>query len=252
MILVRINMNYIPAENRTYKIFVDFDGTISRQDIGENMFLRFGDPAEANRIIERWIKNEISSTESWKLLCATVKNFDVTEFELFLDEIEIDEGFVEFEKFCVKNKINIYILSDGLDYYITRFLSKFGLNHLTVYSNQLKFGEENKLIPSFPYSDEECTKCANCKRNHIISNSSDEDFTIYIGDGYSDTCPAQYVDFIFAKNSLLKYCEKERISYYPFGNFKEVRFRIEEMLKKRRLRKRHQAQLKRREVYLQG
>ena len=45
---------------------------------------------------------------------------------------------------------------------------------------------------------------ANCKKNHIINHSSDDDITIYIGDGNSDKDAAQYCDFIFAKNDLLK------------------------------------------------
>jgi len=116
----------------------------------------------------------------------------------------------------------------------------------------LTFDSEKNLIPKFPFTDEECKICANCKRNHILNNSSEDDYTIYVGDGYSDTCPAQFVDFIFAKNSLLKFCEKERISYFPFSNFYDVTKRIDEMRNKKRLRKRHQAFLKRKEVYQQG
>ena len=59
-------------------------------------------------------------------------------------------------------------------------------------------------------------KCANCKRNHILNSSSDDDITIYIGDGWSDTCAAEHCDFIFAKKSLLKYCEAKWISILPF------------------------------------
>ncbi|MCK5085877.1 MAG: 2-hydroxy-3-keto-5-methylthiopentenyl-1-phosphate phosphatase, partial [Melioribacteraceae bacterium] len=112
--------------------------------------------------------------------------------------------------------------------------------------------ENNNLIPQFPYTDEECKICANCKRNHILNNSSDDDFTIYIGDGLSDTCPAQFVDFIFAKRSLLKFCEKNRISYFPYNNFYDIKNRLDELMKKKRIKKRHQAELKRREVYIQG
>lgn len=252
MRLKQINMRYIPAEERVYKVFVDFDGTITQQDVGEHMFLKFGDADEAKEIIRRWIDKEITSTESWILLCKTVKNFDADKFDDFLNEIRIDTAFKKFEEFCTDNKIDMFVLSDGLDYYIKRVLRKNNLEHLKVYSNKLEFDDELNLIPKFPFTDEECKQCANCKRNHILSNSSDEDYTIYIGDGYSDTCPAQFVDFIFAKHSLLKFCERERISYFPFNNFEEVRIRLEELIKKRRIRKRHQAQLKRKEVYQRG
>jgi len=238
--------------NRNYKVFVDFDGTITKQDVGENMFLKFGDAGEAQKIIDRWISNEITSIDTNNLLCETVKNFNPVLFDEFLSTIEIEESFFEFVKFCEVNRIELYVVSDGMDYYIDKLMIRENLNHLTVYSNKLSLDDNGNIIPAFPYTDEECNLCGNCKRNHILNHSSEEDITVYIGDGFSDTCPAQHVDFIFAKKSLLKFCEKNRISYYPFNNFDDVIPRMEELLSKKRIKKRHQAELKRKEVFQQG
>jgi 2-hydroxy-3-keto-5-methylthiopentenyl-1-phosphate phosphatase len=60
-----------------------------------------------------------------------------------------------------------------------------------------------------------------------------------------------YCDFVFAKDNLLKYCEKERIPFFPFKNFKDVQHIMMKLLSKKRLKKRHQAELKRREAYVQ-
>ncbi len=236
---------------KVFKIFVDFDGTISQRDIGEEMFLKFGDPEEARRIIEKWINLEITSVDTWTQLCATIKNFDENKFDEFLSEIDIDPTFKPFVEYCNKNNFEIFILSDGLDYYIKRILEREGLSHIKTYTNKLTFNED-KLIPEFPHTDEECKQCANCKRNHVINHSADDDYTIYIGDGYSDACPVQYCDFIFAKKSLLKFCELNRISFSPYKNFNDVRRKLDALREKKRLKKRHQAELKRREVYLQG
>ncbi len=46
---------------RTFKIFVDFDGTITKQDIGESMFLKFGSPVKAQTIIDDWINKKIKA-----------------------------------------------------------------------------------------------------------------------------------------------------------------------------------------------
>lgn len=238
-------------KDKIFKIFVDFDGTISQQDIGEKMFLEFGDAEEAQRIIERWIRNEITSVDTWQQLCATVQNFNEEKFAAFLDSIEIDPTFKAFVAYCDTNNFELMILSDGLDYYIEKFLKREGLGHIKAYTNKLTF-EGSNLVPQFPHTDEECKQCANCKRNHVINNSSDDDYTVYIGDGYSDACPVQYCDFIFAKKSLLKFCEINRISYSPFKNFNDVRRKLDELNSRNRLKHRHQAELKRREVYLQG
>jgi 2-hydroxy-3-keto-5-methylthiopentenyl-1-phosphate phosphatase len=239
-------------QEKRFKVFIDFDGTITATDVGEAMFLEFGDADRANQIIKSWMNNEITSKQTWLQLCKTVKNYDEDRFFSFIDKIQVDPTFYDFEKFCESNNIEMFVLSDGLDIYINRILNNSSLSHLKVYSNYLMIDEQNNLIPSFPFPDEECDKCANCKRNHILDNSSDDDFTIYIGDGFSDTCPAQYCDFIFAKRSLLKYCEINRISFFPFNNFVDVMDRLNQLLNKKRLKKRHQADLKRKRVYLQG
>jgi len=143
------------------------------------------------------------------------------------------------------------VVSDGFDLYINRILEREGLSFLKVFSNKLSI-ESGNIIPHFPYTDEECRICANCKRNHIINNSGDLEFNVYIGDGQSDNCPAQFCDLIFAKNSLLKFCEINRITFSPYGNFNDVKDKLVLLKNKKRLKKRFQASLKRSEVYIQG
>jgi 2-hydroxy-3-keto-5-methylthiopentenyl-1-phosphate phosphatase len=118
------------------------------------------------------------------------------------------------------------------------------------YSNKLFVSDNGKLKTEYPHYDSEFPTSANCKRNHILNHSSDDDYTIYIGDGNSDKDAAQYCDFIFAKNDLLKYCSKEKIGFYPFKDFNDVTNKISELLSKKNLKKRHQAELKRKSAYI--
>ncbi len=238
--------------NSSFKIFVDFDGTISKTDVGEAMFLQFGDAEKSKVWIDKWLDQKLNSVELWKLLCSTIKEFDEKKFDEFLCGIQIDPGFKKFVNFCQAEAFELRILSDGLDYYIQNILRREGLGHLEVYSNRLTFGEEKNLIPLFPFTDEECTRCANCKRNHVLNFSSEEDYSFYIGDGNTDICPSQFCDFIFAKNSLLKYCEVNRITYFSYSTFDDITKKIIKLTEKKRLKKRHQAELKRKEVFIQG
>lgn len=237
---------------KQFKIFVDFDGTITKEDIGEVMFLKFGDAQKAKQIVNDWINQKINARQSWQMLCKTIKNLDLKKFDDFILESQIDESFKNFVNYCNKNNYELRILSDGLDYYINKILSKENLSQLEVYSNKLIFDNQGNLIPVFPFTDEECTRCANCKRNHVLNYSGEEEYSVYIGDGYSDVCPAQYCDFIFAKKSLLKYCEINRITYFPYSNFNDIINKLEELKNKKRLKKRFQALLRRKEVFIQG
>lgn len=239
-------------KNNSFKIFVDFDGTISQKDVGEEMFYRFGDTEKANEIAAKWMNYSIKATDAWIQTCNTIKDFSHEKFDAFLSEIEIDTGFKKFVEWCGENGYDLRVVSDGYDYYINKFLSREGLGHVITHSNVLTFGSNNELKPVFPFTDEECTKCANCKRNHILEHSGDDDFTVYVGDGFTDFCAAQFCDFIFAKRNLLKYCEINRITYFPYESFNDVLNKLIELKEKKHLKKRHQAELKRREVFIQG
>lgn len=235
-----------------FKIFVDFDGTITTRDVGEAFMNRYGDPVKIKSILDDWIKDKITSPESWFLMINTFSDFNAVDFDTFIESFEIDSTFQKFVEYCRINNFDVKIVSDGFDIYISKILKKYRLQDLTFYSNQLVINESNKLIPVFPYGDEECKYCGNCKRNHILNNSGDEDFIVYIGDGYSDKCPVQYCDLIFAKRDLLKYCEANRVTYSPFTNFHDVIKKLDEMKSRKRLKKKHQAELKRKEVFSQG
>lgn len=234
------------------KVFVDFDGTITHEDIGANLFKHFSDEVETENIINSYRNGNINAIKCWEELSLISKNVTVKSFEEFINNYSIDSTFSQFVNFCKEKNIELFILSDGFDSYIDHILNKYNLANINYYSNKLIINDNGKLELSFPFTDEECKNCANCKRNHIITNSSEEDITVYIGNGISDFCPVQYCDIIFAKDNLLKFCEKERISFFPFRNFNEIEIRLNEILKKKNIKKRHQAELKRRSLYLQG
>jgi 2-hydroxy-3-keto-5-methylthiopentenyl-1-phosphate phosphatase len=235
--------------NNVFKIFVDFDGTITKKDVGEEMFIEFADAEFSKRLIEDWNNGLVNPRSGWEALCKSVGISDKKKMLDYLQEIQIDSTFKEFILFSKENDFDVKIISDGFDFYINAILEKENIAGLTFSSNILTFDHDGKLIPVFPNSAEDCKCSANCKRNFVLNNSSDEDYTVYIGDGVSDRCPVQYCDFIFAKNSLLKFCEVNRITYFPYSSFKDVIKKLDELKNKKRLKKRHQADLKRKEVY---
>lgn len=236
-------------QKKNFKIFVDFDGTITKEDVGEGIFRKFGKPEIVNKVIDDLLNDRISSRECWEVLCESTGIVDQTGLNDFIDKIEVEEDFSEFINFCRSNEFEIFVLSDGFDYYLKKILERENLTDLKYFANTLEV-KNGKLIPSFPYFKADFVSSANCKRDHIINNSSENDYTVFIGDGNSDKDAVLYSDFIFAKNDLLRFCEMERITFFPFKNFYDVINRLEELMNKKRLKKRHQAQLKRREAYI--
>jgi 2,3-diketo-5-methylthio-1-phosphopentane phosphatase len=234
------------------KIYIDFDGTIARQDVGEKFVYTFGDADKVKSILDDWVEKKIDSGESWHLMLSTLNGLNEKSFSDMIAQVEIDPTFKEFIGYCHENKFEVRVLSDGFDFYINRILKQNGLTDLIVLSNKGSINSDGSVDITFPYGDEECHFCANCKRNHILTTSGDDEFTVYIGDGYSDRCPVEFCDFVFAKNDLLRHCEMNRISFFPYKDFIDIRRRLGMLLSGKRLKKHRQAELKRMEVYKSG
>jgi 2,3-diketo-5-methylthio-1-phosphopentane phosphatase len=235
-------------------VFSDFDGTITKVDVGNLIFRTFAGDA-IFPMIQSWRKNEISSKELLTRECELVNLNNIDELISLIDKQEIDDNFIQFANFCYEKKIDIFIVSDGMDIYIDKILSKNKIDYIPFFANKFGFKSENNKVlfqPEFPHTDSECLKCGNCKRNHLLYNSFDDDIIVYIGDGYSDRCPVEYADVVFAKRELASYCTSAKIPFIEFLNFNDIIKKMELIVGRKRNKKRRQAELKRNEVFIQG
>ncbi|MCX6133978.1 MAG: MtnX-like HAD-IB family phosphatase [Ignavibacteriales bacterium] len=236
------------------RVFSDFDGTIALEDVGSQLFRRFAG-SKADEIVLHLLDGTISARECLTQECGAVEDAPLGELEQFVNQFSLDPAFEVFVEFCRHRNIPVVVLSDGLDFYVDRLLRKHGLGDLPYFSNHLDLvdhGGVTKLVPSFPHTDAECLTCGNCKRNHLLTLSGDDDIIVYIGDGISDRCPVRFADIVFAKGRLIRYCQEQNISYHEFNTFDDVRRRLETILQQKRIRKRREAEMARRDVFAQG
>ncbi|MGE5314994.1 MAG: MtnX-like HAD-IB family phosphatase [Acidobacteriota bacterium] len=236
----------------TYTVFTDFDATITREDIGDNLFRVFGEYEACVGNYRLFREGRLDARECWRRNCATIGTLTKEELFRYVDGVEADSAFPLFADFCRAKGIPVAVVSDGFDVYIERVLSRIGLSHLPVYSNRLSFAEDGTLVPEFPHTDAECAACANCKRNHLLTHASETEVIVYIGDGHSDCCPARFADVVFAKATLLKYCERENITYHRFETYRDVLGAFRHMVETSAPRKRRTAELARNDIYMQG
>jgi 2-hydroxy-3-keto-5-methylthiopentenyl-1-phosphate phosphatase len=236
------------------RVFSDFDGTIAADDVGGQLFRRFGG-AQAIEIARHYLTDAISACAYLTKECESVENASSSDVGLFVDQFSLEPSFEGFVEFCRRNGLPLVVLSDGLDFYVERLLKNNGFGDLPVFSNHLEFvlsGAVTRLVPSFPHTDAECLLCGNCKRNHMLTLSADDDIIVYVGDGISDRCPVRYADIVFAKGRLIRYCQEQNITYYEFKDFHDVAQRLEPIIHRKRIKKRREAEMARREAFAQG
>jgi 2-hydroxy-3-keto-5-methylthiopentenyl-1-phosphate phosphatase len=238
------------SENLSYIVFTDFDGTIAVNDIGDAMFERFGDMDICTKSFQQYRSGTIDARDCWRKGFASIPSVTKDEFTTFTLSQEVDRHFKMFVEYCAEKNISVTVLSDGYDAYIDPVLKREDLNWLPRYSNRLQFNNNGTVEPIFPFTDAECTQCANCKRNHLLTKSSDNNVIVYIGDGISDRCPVQFADVVFAKDSLVSFCETHNITFHRFENFFDVLKVFRTIVETKKPRKRRTAELARKEIFM--
>jgi 2,3-diketo-5-methylthio-1-phosphopentane phosphatase len=235
------------------RLFIDFDGTITRDDVGNLFFRTFGGP-ECDGLVRRYRNGELTAAGLFRAEAAAVGALDLRASNEFLNRCETDPGFPRLAALCRERGIDLRIVSDGLDYYIRAILERIGSADVPFVSNRVVFGEPDAdgnraMGMEFPYNDAVCDRCACCKRNLMLTRSADEDVIVYVGDGYSDRGPAQFADVVFAKGDLQTYCRDENISYYVYRSLDDVARRLSDLLDGAGVKRRRQAMLRRRSVF---
>ncbi|MBN1883038.1 MAG: MtnX-like HAD-IB family phosphatase [Deltaproteobacteria bacterium] len=199
----------------------DFDGTISVGDVSYQMLQKFSHGGWED-IDVKYINGEIGSREAFSRILERL-NATKQELERSVPEMmTIDPGFGEFYRIMKERGVDVVIVSDGFKFYIDILLEREGLSDIPIYANDIEDGPNGRLVPLFPHHNDECDRCGNCKRCVIKELRNTYDYVVYAGDGYSDRCPAQDADTLFAKKYLYRFAAKNRIPAFHFNDFSDV------------------------------
>lgn len=198
-------------------LFVDFDGTITKQDVCAAMVEAFAG-AGWREINKRWERKEIS-TEQCANMTFNLFQADLSDLKRLLDTMEIDEYFKEFLGLCRERGHRVYVLSDGYDLCIEAVFEKYHIN-VPYYANRMIYDGSFKI--ECPGTNPACGICGTCKTRLMEELKGEGNTVVYIGDGYSDTCPATRADVVFAKKDLYRFCRDNGVSARYFTDFKEI------------------------------
>ena len=224
--------NGLPFDLSRCVIFFDFDNTITQNDVLDKIIEQFAIDDRWVLLEEEWRKGKIGSKEC---LEGQLKSVRVTRSTLsrYLSTVSLDSSFKQLLQFVRRNKIEFMVVSDSFSFAIHQILKHHKIRHIPVYANELRF-QKDHLIPTFPFFNEDCLRCAHCKKIHLKNNSHKT--TIYVGDGRSDICAAECADIVFAKDSLLDYLQKVNKPCIEFKNLGSV-LRFLEQLKGKQIKR---------------
>ena len=213
--------NVILPEPQATQVWFDFDGTISRQDVLDELVNRFSRNESWRLVEERWkaglIGSEACLREEFSLL--EISDNDLYDF---IDQVEIDPGFIPLIAMLRQNHVPFAILSDGIEKFIRGILNRFNAGDIEIRANRIT-RKNQQLHLVCPHKAEFClSAAAHCKCRSAGKLRIGRRKTVYIGDGRSDICPARQADVVFAKGVLAQELAARQHAYIPYNSLHEI------------------------------
>lgn len=206
-------------------VLTDFDGTITRTDVAEDILEAFA-PHEWWSIEEEHRARKIGTRETMVRQFALVRAKEADMLRFVDEHVALDETFPPFVAACRERGIPVEIVSEGLDFYLRHLLERWRID-VPARTNRTTF-EGDRVRISYPYADPTCNLCGTCKLRRLFDLRVAGYHVAYVGDGHSDLCPAVEADLVFAKKELADLCREEAIDFIPFDTFADVRREMEE------------------------
>ncbi len=205
-------------------IVVDFDGTISIDDVSDGLFEAFAEPGWKEIDLE-FERGDIGSKECIERQVALLRG-SLEELEAFaVDRFPVDPTFAPFVAWARAAGIDVSVASDGVGLHVRPLLDSVGLGDLPVVTNRAVPGGRWRM--EFPYGHAECVFCGTCKMNATLEARARSGPVAFVGDGHSDRFGALYADVVFAKRYLAGYCRDEGVPFVEWETFDDVRAAVE-------------------------
>jgi 2-hydroxy-3-keto-5-methylthiopentenyl-1-phosphate phosphatase len=200
-------------------LVVDFDGTITEDDLLDEIAQTFGDPDVYREVDEGLDENRLTLRE------VITREFEPVRAPLdevrrwVLDNVRIRPGFRGLVELARERGWRLVVVSSGFHELIEPVLDREGVE-VELHANRVDPDPAGWRV-QWQYADG-CGACGeSCKRS-IVREFARDDEIVYIGDGYSDRCAAEASDRVFALRELARYLDERGVPYEPFEDFEQV------------------------------
>ena len=204
-------------------VLVDYDGTVSRQDIGTVLL------AEHALVDQAVVAAQDADYDAGRTGSRELMQWDMEvlprDGELlrtFAAAMPQDATFPSFVKAVRGAGAAMEIVSDGLGFYVASNLARLdpGLVDLPIATNDNDVDGTGRL--AFPYGHPACFVCGTCKRERVRAHEAGGRVVVFIGDGQSDRYAAHHADIVWAKDALLAWGQATGRDFLEWDRFAEI------------------------------
>jgi 2,3-diketo-5-methylthio-1-phosphopentane phosphatase len=201
-------------------IVVDFDGTVTEQDLLDEIALTFGDEEVYREVDEGLDENRLTLHEVLRREFEPVRAPLPEVQRWVLENVRVRPGFREVVELARERGWRFVVVSSGFRELIEPVLEREGLADIELLSNSVE-PEPSGWQVRFR-TDEVCETCGEpCKRSTAAALADGTEL-VYVGDGYSDRCAAELADLVFARRGLARYLAERGVPFEPFDDFHSI------------------------------
>jgi 2-hydroxy-3-keto-5-methylthiopentenyl-1-phosphate phosphatase len=201
-------------------LVVDFDGTITEQDLLDEIALTFGDEEVYREVDEGLDENRLTLHEVLRREFEPVRAPLPEVQRWVLENVRVRPGFHEVVELARERGWRFVVVSSGFRELIEPVLEREGLADIELLSNSVEPDPSGWQVRF--RTDEVCETCGEpCKRSTAAA-LADGTQLVYVGDGYSDRCAAELADLVFARRGLAGYLAERGVPFEPFDDFHSI------------------------------
>ncbi|WP_096435037.1 MtnX-like HAD-IB family phosphatase [Alteribacter populi] len=197
----------------------DFDGTISKQDFYWMIIEKYY--PEGRKHFDEWKTEKMKDIDFLAHIFTSIGQEEEQIIEDIYD-MAIDDYVPAFIEWVQENGGDFFILSAGTDYYIKHTLEKYGIDNVTVFSNEGYYKDKNVHMKVKETNWHYHERYGIDKSKVIQKLQEDYEKVYFIGDSEPDSHPAVYADVTFAKDGLKDILRSRNVPFVPVDTFKEV------------------------------
>jgi 2-hydroxy-3-keto-5-methylthiopentenyl-1-phosphate phosphatase len=196
-------------------IVIDFDGTVTEDDLLDTIARDFGDAAVYQEVEDGLDAGTMPLRE------VITREFEPVTAPLdevvawVLKHARVRPGFREFVERSQSDGWEVHVVSSGFHELIEPVLDREGVDVL-LHANRVDASSTGWRV-DWRYQDD-CDHCGeSCKRAMLP-----EGYVVYVGDGYSDRCAALASNRVFATSGLARFLVERDVSFEPFSDFNDL------------------------------
>jgi 2-hydroxy-3-keto-5-methylthiopentenyl-1-phosphate phosphatase len=196
------------------RLVLDWDGTVTVADSMDLIVREFGDADLVDRYSDAFIDDSkplpVTLQHVIETELATIKTPLDEVVAWLLEKVELRPGFLDLVE-----RERPLLLSSNLRQLIEPVLAHYGVE-TDLIANELVADDSSGW--RIQIDGEICPVCGErCKRQRLPAGE-----ITYVGNGYSDRCPALASSRIFARCGLARYLDSIGAPYEPFGDFYQI------------------------------